>query len=353
MRNGGGTPLKLRKLHLGPHIQLTSSLMLWMMESVLAGMGPDLNFDESPPSVRTKAAAYLEKLSDLSFLEELAVDNYPPSHDPEYEAFVRLVKKGFAWDTFTEKRTPRLRLLWVTQLDNSVFDWIHDHAAFVPGYGRQVTIRYGRQCQMNGVLGGLTAMGWEPRQLELDLGYEFQSHAQAIDHIATHSSQLEGLSLVPMESHTDQDCSIFGGLIARLPSLKVFRLRRILFSPSGQDDWEPPRSFWEPDLGLLTYLVRDSVCLKYIMVGAYAWTIIRNQDGRPVKLQGMGCNEWQDIELFREFPLCNLYDEQKPPAKWTGYRGYSLRTGHLRRSRDFLLPRRGPLRSRRTMTRTK
>ncbi|OIW31670.1 hypothetical protein CONLIGDRAFT_234729 [Coniochaeta ligniaria NRRL 30616] len=341
----GGAPLKLRRLQLGPHTQLFGMRHMWLLHAALGEMDGVLTIDDIPAAHDQPTALYLEKLCDLSALEELSVGNslhnfYVSIYEPAY-SFMRLLARGFAWETFTKERAPRLRRLWVTQLDDDVFDWMQDHVASSDGYGEQMAISYGSQVQQYGSLADLLGNGWRPKELEVDLCDDGRSRKQSIDHIVACGSQLEGLTLVPLLSDADDECKVYGGLIAQLPRLKVFRLRRTVFEPYRFLNLEDlPSSFSEPDLVLLTHLVRQSSSLRYIMVGAFAWSVTRNQDGHAVKLVGMSSSEWEDIELFRPHPFLHLYDKQKP-IRQKGYRVYERVPWSPRRPRDLMLPKSG------------
>lgn len=338
----GGKPLKLRRLQLGSQTQLHSMKRRYQIAGALGELDRVLAIPVGgiSPYHDHPAALYLEKLTNLSALEELSVDNYRHSTDFSNRnySFMRILAQGFAWETFNKERAPRLRRIWVTQLDDDVFKWIQEHVAVSHGYGGQITISYGSQTTRCGIVSGLLRQGWRPKELQVDLDYDNYSQKQAIDHIVACGSQLEGLTLVPFLSETDQECKVYGELIAQLPRLKVFRLRRVVFEPSALNQWDLQTSFSEPDVVLLTNLVRQSSALRYIMVGAFAWSVVRNQDGRPVKLVGMSSSEWEDVELFRPHPFLHLYDAQKTvPSK--GYKGYQPVHYSPRRPRDLILPR--------------
>ena len=335
----GGTPLKLRHLQIGQGIQLLSMKTRLEIVEDFRHTGGRLTSAGFP--AEEEPAEYLEKLCDLSALEELSFDTYYPSDPAQYFEPSYLHGRGvrFAWSTFTPQRAPQLRRVSVTQVDEDFFDWMHDVVLQSESYNQQIAVSYGRQIQLNGTIAGLLGIGWRPRQLEIDFPYDWVSHKTAIDHLLQFASHLEGLTVVPCLSDTDAQCKVYGGLIAQLPRLRVFRLRRITFEPFDLAMSDLEGSFSEPDLILLINLVRESSSLRYIMVGSFAWIVVRNSDGSPIKLQGMSSSEWEDVELFRSHPFLHLYDMQKAiKRKGSRFRDYDRVFWSPRRAPDLLLP---------------
>ena len=277
--------LQLDTLLLGPGVSLWSATLA----------NQDGGWLEDP-QWRPAPATYLEKLTDLSYLEDFHLENDTIQHDQStlivFDEAQPSGRSRLAWTTFSPQRTPRLRRISAATYTRDIHKWL---STDVPSsFIRQLNLSFrlvDHDTQILDLAGNDRVFA--PRMMQVD----FRTHAPRSSDLGSEfrliaaCSRLEGLALRISGFLTS---SIRGLCLQVLPYLP--RLQELVVDPEyayGQTREQLISEF----VDLARALAAESRSLRYVKVGWMAWHVSRLRNG--VGLEELDCGEMTEVELFQ------------------------------------------------------
>lgn len=304
----GGKPLKIWNLSIGPGMGLYGDEDREFFVQAAAG-----RIDLGLLTETVTPAGYLEKLCDLSVLEQVTLHHprlYPPYPDP---LGIPFSGRHPALSTFTKQRAPRLRRLWIQhdRDDSHLYGWIKAEVATPTGYDGQLALCLAPLYPEGKMKLDCIGLPWKPRELHVGLNFAGPrplaiTGSDTWPYILAYADSLEALEIMPPIELDEASCEIYANLICQLPHLRAFKLQRCEFlRPS------PDCRFLRPNPRLLDRLVRKGpTSLRYLKVDVHAWRVVRDPITRlAVRLEGMDAWEQVEVDLFVWIPFYSRHND--------------------------------------------
>lgn len=309
----GSEPLRLKRLDLGYGVLLLRD----------NDVDQNRTSNSQNPSSRY-TASYLSLLADLSFLEDIHVENRNHSGFDEFLDFSDEVERpDLAWWSFTEDRTPHLRRLTAYQYSKDVHNFLRDLRA---EYTEQLAISFTLLVDCCAILSDAAngpplvndLLQPDPEHPNLPLRFRMLGmnlsenvHADIIGmgrvpwtvaECIARWSALSGLSVIveiqdPNKFHQHKEFTILVTALRALGHLRQLhiRLERCYVGPSSKSDSETRQMIYEQAQAFS----EAGPALQYIQVGRWAWWIERTMGGAVAALHALHEREAREVELFR------------------------------------------------------
>jgi hypothetical protein len=282
------SPLHLDTLLLGPGVSPWSATLANQDDGWL-----------EDPQWRPAPATYLEKLTDLSSLEDFHLENDMIQHGHStLIAFDEAQPSGrsrLAWTTFSPQRTPRLRRLSAATYTRDIHKWL---STDVPSsFIRQLNLSFrhvDHDTQILDLAGNDRVFA--PRMMQVDFCTHPPRPSDLVSdfHLIAACSRLEGLALRVAGRVTSPVRNLILRVLTYLP-----QLQELLVDPEyaiGQ----PSEQLVDEFADLATRVAVASRSLRYVKVGWMAWHVSRLKGG--VRLEELDCGETVEVELFQGVP---------------------------------------------------